>query len=614
LNVAKRILIFLSILNLSFAAEHKLVASDPAMDDHLGISVAVSGDYAIVGSWEDDDAGFNSGSAYIFNRDPGTGNWVQTAKLLASDAAESDRFGCSVDMHGDYAIVGAFGNSHPTYGMGAAYIFQKDAGGEDWLQRAKLVAYDASGGDQFGFSVAIDLDYALAGANYDDDGYGNSGSAYVFKRDAGLQSWSLKDKLTETNASLNANFGISVDLFEGYALVGSYMGTTESALIFKKDTGAETWTEQAVLVPADWSAGDEFGYAVALSADYAVVGARYEDYSASDNAGAAYIFKRNTGLETWSEMTKLRASDVASGGSQFGAAVAILNRQVIVGSHNAGKAYLYDRETGQEAWTETAVVPQNTISGAQAFGTSVGLSGSFLICGAPDDDESYINSGSAYLIDQSDFSLPVELSSFTAQSKQGTIELTWITSSEIENLGFILERKENRHPEQVEDWQEIASFKTHLALSGQGSTTRQTIYHFSDKSVAHGIAYDYRLGDVDYQGKLTLHPMIFAVAHDKDQAQQPIAFEVNSLYPNPFNPRTTLNYTLDQNMRLSISILDIRGRLVKSLLYDQRQIAGLHQLGWDGMNSDGLEVAGGIYFFNIEGPGFSKAVQLVKLD
>ena len=584
------------------------------MDDHFGNSVDVSGDYAIVGAWEDDDGGNTSGSAYIFMRDPGTGNWNQTAKLVASDGAVNDRFGCSVDMHGDYAIVGAYGNSHPSYGMGAAYIFQKDADSEDWVQRAKLVANDPYLGDSFGISVAIDLDYALVGANYDDDGFIESGSAYVFKRDAGLQSWSLKDKLTESNASLGANFGTSVELFEGYAIIGSHRGTTESALIFKKDSGAETWSEQAILIPADWSANDEFGYAVAISADYAVVGARYEDFSGTDGAGAAYIFKRDTGLETWTEMTKLRASDVGTGGSQFGSAVAILNRQVIVGSHNAGKAYLYDRETGQESWTETAILPQNTFSGGQAFGKSVGLSGSFLICGAPDDDESYPNSGSSYLIDQSDLSLPVELSTFTAHSKQRTIELTWITSSEIENLGFILERRGYHHPELVDGWQELASFKTHQDLSGQGSTTRDTKYYYSDNMVSHGRAYNYRLSDVDYQGKLTSHPMIFAVAQVNDQAQQPIAFEANSLYPNPFNPRTTLNYTLNKDTQLSVSILDIRGRLVKSLLYNHWQIAGLHQLSWDGMNSVGRETTSGIYFLTIEGPGFSKSIQLVKLD
>ena len=614
MHVAKRILLFLSILNLTLAAEHKLVASDPAMNDHFGISVDVSGDYAIVGAWEDDDSGTTSGSAYIFNRDPGTGDWVQTAKLVASDAAENDRFGCSVDMHGDYAIVGAYGNSHPSYGMGAAYIFQKDADSEDWLQRAKLVANDPHLGDSFGTSVAIDLDYALIGAPADDDVISESGSAYVFRRDEGLQSWSLKDKLIESNASQGAYFGNSVELFEGYAIIGSHRGTTESALIFKKDTGAETWTEQAILIPADWSADDEFGYAVAISAEYAVVGARYEDYSGGDNAGAAYIFKRDTGLETWTEMTKLRASDVGSGGAFFGAAVAILNRQVIVGSYNAGKAYLYDRESGQESWDETAIVPQNTISAGQAFGKSVGLSGSFLICGAPDDDESYTNSGSAYLIDQSDLSLPVELSTFSAQSKNGLVELYWTTSSEIENLGFILERATDRHLEIFKGWKEIASFKTHQTLTGQGSTTEETGYEYTDAKVSTGRAYEYRLSDVDYLGKITSHAPVSVVVRSHDQDLRPSAFRINSIYPNPFNPNTTLSYTLDQTMPVSISVLDIRGLLVKRLVNRSPHSSGTHQIEWQGENRLGVAMASGIYILNIQGSGFSQSVKLVKLD
>lgn len=609
MNVLTRVVFLYSILSFVSAAEHKLVASDPAMNDHLGISVAVSGDYAIVGSWEDDDGGNTSGSAYIFNRDPGTGNWVQTAKLLASDGAENDRFGCSVDMHGDYAIVGAYGNSHPSYGMGAAYIFQKDAGGEDWLQRAKLVANDPYLGDSFGISVAIDLDYALVGASGDDDVISESGSAYVFKRDEGLQSWSLKDKLTETNASQGANFGTSVDLFEGYAIIGSHRGTSESALIFKKDTGAETWSEQDILIPADWSAGDEFGHAVSMSADYAVVGARYEDFASNDNAGAAYIFKRDTGLETWTEMTKLRASDVASGGSQFGAAVAILNRQVIVGSHNVGKAYLYDRETGQEGWTETAIVPQNTISGGQSFGKSVGLSGSFLICGAPDDDESYPNSGSAYLIDQSDFSLPVELSLFKGHVKNNTVYLSWVTSSEFENVGFIVERK----LVSSQSWEEIASFKTHEALRGAGSTTEETEYALLDQQVSTGQRYVYRLSDVDYQGNRTHHKLLSIITTSENAELKPVTFKMISAYPNPFNPYTTMSYTLIQNMHITISVLDLHGRVVANLV-DQYQTQGSYATIWDGNNTTQHQMASGIYFLNIKGAGVSQSVKLIKLD
>ena len=93
-----------------FSAEQrdKLLASDGASGDLFGGAVAISGDYAIVGACYDDDKGFNSGTAYIFRR---SGNsWTQEAKLTADDGAESDFFGESVAISGDYAIVGASAN------------------------------------------------------------------------------------------------------------------------------------------------------------------------------------------------------------------------------------------------------------------------------------------------------------------------------------------------------------------------------------------------------------------------------------------------------------------------------------------------------------------------
>ena len=89
----------------------KIVASDRGASDHFGNSVSISGDYAIVGSPdEDEDASggntlSNAGSAYIFKRD-GT-SWVQQQKIVASDRGVNDYFGWSVSISGDYAIVAA---------------------------------------------------------------------------------------------------------------------------------------------------------------------------------------------------------------------------------------------------------------------------------------------------------------------------------------------------------------------------------------------------------------------------------------------------------------------------------------------------------------------------
>gem|GEM_PF-5387958 len=618
MNVAKRVLLILSVFTLTFPAEHKLLASDPALNDYFGTSVAVSGDYAIVGSFYDDDAGQNSGSAYIFMRDPGTGNWSQTAKLVASDAIASACFGYSVDMHGDYAIVGAYGDSHPTYGMGAAYIFQKNADDEDWLQRAKLVANDASGGDQFGISVAIDLDYALVGANYDDDGFGESGSAYVFRRDSGLQSWSLQDKLTASAPAASANFGGSVELQGDYAILGSHGGSVEAAWVFKKNSGAETWSQRAILSPSDGEAGDNFGYSVSISENYAVIGSRNDDYSGYSGAGSAYVFKRQTGFETWTQMSKLTPSDVGIGTSSFGSALAILNRQIIVGAYNTGKAYLFDRADGQESWTESTILPQTTIPSSINFAESVDLSSSFLICGAPGGDESFLNSGSAYLIDQSDFSLPVELSAFNAHSKSGNVGLNWTTSSEVENLGFILERciQAGTGPdiEPAEMWVPLASYLDNPTLNGQGSTTSETDYQFLDKSVVAGKTYVYRLSDVDYRGNVSRHKSVSIVVPDHGQDQHPASFKVTSIYPNPFNPGTTLSYTLNQEAQVSVSILDLTGRVVTRLVHQKSHHAGAYTLYWDGSSDSGEKLSSGIFFMKIQSLGQSKVHRIVMIN
>jgi hypothetical protein len=101
----------------------KLLASDGTSGDEFGYFVSVSGDYAIVGASYDSDKGTDSGSAYIFRRDGA--NWVQQAKLTASDGAAYDRFGISVSISGDYAIVGVCDDDDKGINSGSAYIFNK---------------------------------------------------------------------------------------------------------------------------------------------------------------------------------------------------------------------------------------------------------------------------------------------------------------------------------------------------------------------------------------------------------------------------------------------------------------------------------------------------------
>ena len=162
----------------------------------------------------DDDNGDDSGSAYIFKRD-GT-SWRQQAKLTATDGAADNWFGWSVSISVDYAIVGANHDDDNGDNSGSAYIFKRD--GTSWSQQAKLLASDGFAGDGFGDSVSISGDYAIVGAINDDDNGTDSGSAYIFKRG---ETWNQQVKLTASDGALGDWFGDSVSISSGYAIVGS---------------------------------------------------------------------------------------------------------------------------------------------------------------------------------------------------------------------------------------------------------------------------------------------------------------------------------------------------------------------------------------------------------
>jgi len=157
----------------------KLLPADGAGLDWFGRSVAVSGDTAVIGALGDDDNGVISGSAYVFTRD-GAGVWTEQAKLLAADGAEGDDFGVSVAVSGDTAVIGARRDDALGSNSGSAYVFTRDGAGV-WTEQAKLLAADGADGNFFGWSVALSGDTAVIGAYGDDDNGYYSGSAYVFQ-------------------------------------------------------------------------------------------------------------------------------------------------------------------------------------------------------------------------------------------------------------------------------------------------------------------------------------------------------------------------------------------------------------------------------------------------
>ena len=259
------------------STETKIVASDAASNDQFGFSVAVGSGRIVVGASRDDSlAGSNSGSAYIFDLD-GT----QIAKIVASDADGGDFFGFSVAVGSGRIVVGAY-----KAGGGHAYIFDLDG-----TQIAIIEGTGLQTGDQFGAGVAVGSGRIVVGADADD---GLAGSAYIFDLD-GTQLTRIK----ASDAAAGDLFGRSVAVGSGRIVVGGHppYGATGSgsAYIFDLDG-----TQLAKIVSSDAANADHFGVSLAIGSGRIVVGADFDDDTATDS-GSAYIYDLDENFDTYIE-------------------------------------------------------------------------------------------------------------------------------------------------------------------------------------------------------------------------------------------------------------------------------------------------------------------------
>jgi len=363
----------------------QLTAGDGAAGDYFGCSVAVSGDTALVGAYGVDVGGnADQSSAYVFVRSGTT--WTQQQKLVADDGAADDHFGISVALSGDTALVGAIGDDETCTDQGSAYVFTRSDGA--WTEQQKLTAGDGAGaGDWFGYSVALSGETALVAACSDDVGATDQGSAYVFVRSDG--TWTEQQRLTAGDGAGDDWFGWSVALSGETAAVGAYKDDVDgksnqgSAYVFVRS--GDTWTQQQQLKAGDGAAYDYFGSSVALSGETAVVGAPYDDVATTDQ-GSAFVFLRDGAA--WSQQQQLTATDGAAY-DYFGSSVALAGDTALVGAisddvdgqSNQGSASVFVRSG--TTWSQQQRLTAAAGAAGDAFGWSVALSGETALVGAP---------------------------------------------------------------------------------------------------------------------------------------------------------------------------------------------------------------------------------------
>ncbi|MBK7938676.1 MAG: HYR domain-containing protein [Lewinellaceae bacterium] len=377
----------------------KTVASDGGKSDLFGTSVAMFGDYAVVGAKNSDINGVASGAVYVLkNNASNTDKWDEVAILHPAQVQSSDLFGASVAIASNLIVVGAPQDDDLGADAGAAYVFVKNAS-DNWDMVKKLTAVNGFTGDNFGTTVAISGDNILVGAVYDDEKGANAGAAYLFSKDqGGAGNWGQLVKITAADGQAGDKFGASIDIDMSTAVIGANLDDDKgvnsgSAYVFAQDQGgANVWGQVKKLTANDGIQFDNFGVSVGINGEFIIIGANQNDDYGS-NSGSAYIFERNFGGTTnsWGQAAKLLALDGTSS-DELGIAVVINGNYAVAGARHentkgakAGAAYVWEHQQ-DGTWAYVAKLFDAQGDKNDQFGTVLDVYKRSIIIGALNDD------------------------------------------------------------------------------------------------------------------------------------------------------------------------------------------------------------------------------------
>ncbi len=467
--------------------------------------------------------------------------WSEIQQILASDGEYDDQFGCKVDISGDYAVIGSFFDDDST---GSAYIYHRN--GTLWEEQIKLTASDAAIGDKFGCAVSISGDFVAVSARGDDE---NLGTAYVFHRNG--NSWDEQVKLIASDGEIGDNFGSPVCIYGDNILTGAFGDNnyTGAAYIFQ-NTGTE-WIEQAKLTASDGMPNDCFGSSASMDDEYLVIGAPFDDINGSCS-GAAYIFYRNG--TCWEEQSKVTYFDE----DNFG-----------------------------------------------PFATSVSISGDYLVCGALFDEGYCIASGSAYMF-QRDGTTWIDHSKIT--SSAGSLFYVFGCSVFLDGDDLIIG---------ASGWSDYQIGSAFVFHKEDDIWLEQTQLIPSNGEIGDQFGYSvafedcYILVGANYANDRTGAAYLYyneGVSADEEYTSPSVMTTHLSNYPNPFNPITTISFSIPKDSNIELSVYNSKGQKVKQLVSNQLS-AGQHSVVWNGVDDKSKPVSSGVYLYKLNVNGKTEAVK-----
>lgn len=314
----------------------KLLAHDGAAGDGFA-TLAMEGEYLAVRGHSQHN-GVRSGAVYIFKRIDTT--WIQMRKIGPTPAVRDAFFGGSISLKGEYLLIGAELDREANTQTGAAYVFRKS--GEDWVQEARLLASDRRERQWFGYTVSILDSLALVGAPYDSNKNGEfAGAAYLFQKSGSV--WGEKAKLIPSGGRPEG-FAGCVAMEAEHIVIGApnTIVVSRPGVVY---AFGPTLDQRQTVSARDGVDRNAFGVRLTVRRDCLIVKAS-GDTAQGVGSGAAYLFSFENSV--WSQIHKFQASDGAAGANygecaMFDSTVIIGSLNARVGGLRlAGSAYVYE--------------------------------------------------------------------------------------------------------------------------------------------------------------------------------------------------------------------------------------------------------------------------------
>ena len=430
------------------------------------------------------------------------------------------------------------------YPLGAAYLYQQVD--NQWLLVQKILASDSINTMGFGSSVFIKGDYMIISANH---GYNNSsGTAYIYHNDG--ENWNEINTITASGSPICDQYGCSVGISEDgeYAIVGAFNDDENgegfgAAYIYQRS--GSVWNLQTKIMAFDGALYDLFGYSVSITENYTFISALNDDDN-GEQAGSVYVYQ-NTG-SNWEYHSKLIASHYTLH-DRFGWSTSVSGDYIVIGApgEEIGEAYIFRLDNSN--WIEDTILTASDGFYYDHFGLSVSISDKYAVIGACDCPDVGV-SASAYFFE-----------------KEGT---NW---NELNKLT-------------IDNW---GAFGYSVSISGDNAIVGANL----DWGVSNATGAAYLISNdgtyIDQESITNLNKS-----------------DVNN-YPNPFNPTTTIEFSIQYDSSVEFSIFNIKGQKIKTLVQSDLS-KGAHSFIWSGDDDFGSSISSGVYLYKLKVNGKIEAV------